>query len=200
MDFEEQPVRQHGHHQAHIEDITLPSANNFDQFGGIDPFDVGPSDGIASQDFDDFDLGIGFEAEPIPSDGMSVDGSVGVGRDAMSVHESFDMSLMNGVKKNIDLDMQSIRSQSRALSEAPYMAPLDDFPDFEGMDLGDMGITFDKPVEEPVADALDSSSRACESNGLFSYQCHVPDLVLSFSVDGGPGNTGSRQRTSTSRC
>ncbi|RXW13676.1 hypothetical protein EST38_g12180 [Candolleomyces aberdarensis] len=161
MDFEERPVREQGHHQAHIEDITLPSANNFDQFGAIDPFDIGPSDGIGSQDFGDLDLGINWGDEPVQqSDAMSVDGSVGVGRDAPNVHDSFDLPHLNGIHKDDNLDMISQRSRTRELSEQPFLPPLDmDFPDFEGMDLGDLGIGFDKPVEEPAAEK-DPSSRA----------------------------------------
>jgi cohesin complex subunit SCC1 len=167
MDFEERPVREQGHHQAHIEDITLPSANNFDQFGAIDPFDIGPSDGIGSQDFADLDLGINWGAEPVQnSDAMSVDGSVGVGRDAPSVHESFDLPHLNGIAlKGDKADLQSIRSYSRDPSEQPLLPPMDmDFPDFGGMDLGDLGIGFDNPVEEPEAEKDKApSSRACAS-------------------------------------
>jgi cohesin complex subunit SCC1 len=167
MDFEERPMREQGHHQAHIEDITLPSANNFDQFGAIDPFDIGPSDGIGSQDFGDLDLGINWGDEPVrQSDAMSVDGSVGVGRDAPNVDDSFDLPHLNGIHKDDNLDMISQRSRTRELSEQPFLPPLDmDFPDFEGMDLGDLGIGFDKPVEEPAAEK-EPSSRACACSRL----------------------------------
>lgn len=176
MDFEERPVREHGHHQAHIEDITLPSANNFDHFGAMDPFDIGPTDGIGSQDFADLDLGINWGAEPVQnSDAMSVDGSVGVGRDAGSVHESFDLPHLNGIKGDKS-DLHSIRSFSRDPSEQPLLPAMDmDFPDFGGMDLGDLGIGFDKPVDEPRP----SSSRACESYRLTMYllsYCHRSSL------------------------
>ncbi|KAF5326155.1 hypothetical protein D9611_000150 [Ephemerocybe angulata] len=158
MDFEDRPVREQGHHQAHIEDITLPSANNFDQFDGMDPFDIGPSDGIGSQDFGELDLGINWGEEPVPSDAMSVDGSVGVGRDAPSMHDDLEFPQLNGVHK--DHDMLSLRSMSRELSEAPFMPPIDmDFPDFGGMDLGDLGVGFDKPEEDVVAEK-EPSSRA----------------------------------------
>lgn len=178
MDFEERPAREHGQHQAHIEDITLPSANNFDHFGAMDPFDIGPTDGIGSQDFADLDLGINWGAEPVQnSDAMSVDGSVGVGRDAGSVHESFDMPHLNGINlKGDKSDLHSIRSFSRDPSEQPLLPAMDmDFPDFGGMDLGELGIGFDKPLDEPEAENLASSSRACEfiSISLTAVSSHL---------------------------
>jgi len=190
LDFEERPARQHGHHQAHVEDITLPSGNNFDQFGAIDPFDIGPSDGIGSNDFADLDLGINWgEEQQQTSDAMSVDGSVGVGRDAVSIHGDIDMAHLNGMQK--ELDMQSIRSRTRELSEQPFLDPLDqDFPDFGGMDLGDLGINFDKPLEDEdleLPPAKDPSSRACSSLSVTPWITTIADRFRSsFPTDGRP--------------
>ncbi|EAU88361.2 Rad21 protein [Coprinopsis cinerea okayama7 len=138
MGFIDRPLRDSGHHQAQIEDITLPLTNGLDHFGTFDNFDIGPSDGIGSQDFQDIDLGIDWDGAPAREneDGMSVDHeSIGVGRDAASVHSMRSFHL-NGISKGIDLDMQSIRSLSRDPSEPPFQSQMDmDFPDFGGMDL-----------------------------------------------------------------
>ncbi|KAG2020491.1 Rad21 protein [Coprinopsis cinerea AmutBmut pab1-1] len=163
MGFIDRPLRDSGHHQAQIEDITLPLTNGLDHFGTFDNFDIGPSDGIGSQDFQDIDLGIDWDGAPAREneDGMSVDHeSIGVGRDAASVHSMRSFHL-NGISKGIDLDMQSIRSLSRDPSEPPFQSQMDmDFPDFGGMDLGDLGIGFDQPVDVPLNGDQPSSSRA----------------------------------------
>ena len=147
MDFVDRPLREQGHHQAQVEDITLPQANDLDQFGSMDPFDIGPSDGIGSHDFLDLDLGIDWDGVPNQQDTedrMSVDESVGVGRDAASHHSLLDLPHLNGVGKDIDLDMHSMHSVSRGPPERNLPALDMDFPDFDGM-----GIGFDQPeVEE----------------------------------------------------
>ncbi|TFK18920.1 hypothetical protein FA15DRAFT_674905 [Coprinopsis marcescibilis] len=163
MDFVDRPLRDQGHHQAQVEDITLPQANNLDQFGTMDPFDIGPSDGIGSQDFLDLDLGIDWDGVPNRQDnedGMSVDESVGVGRDAGSHHSLVDFPHLNGTGKDMDLDMQSVRSVSRAPSEHNLPALDMDFPDFDGMDLGALGIGFDQPEEQVPEVEKQVSTRA----------------------------------------
>ncbi|KAH6914137.1 Rad21 protein, partial [Coprinopsis sp. MPI-PUGE-AT-0042] len=150
MDFIERPLRDYGQHQAQVEDITLPQGTGLD-FATQDPFDVGPSDGIGSQDFLDVDLGIDWDDVPqrANDDAMSVDESVGVGRDAASARSLIEFPQLNGISKGVDLDMHSIRSLSRDPSEQPFQPTMEmDFPDFGGMDLGDLGIGFDEPVGE----------------------------------------------------
>ncbi|KAG5645195.1 hypothetical protein DXG03_006713 [Asterophora parasitica] len=155
VDFEDRPVQAHGHHQAHIEDITLRTVNDFQDFDLEDPFGVGPSDGIGSQDFD-VDLGLDWDAIPSKDrdDEMSVDESVGVGRDAASRRDSIHSHLL-GRNGDIDMDLLSNRSKTREPSEHPFNNDVNmDFPDLAGMDLGDFGIGFD---DLPPADNLDKT-------------------------------------------
>ncbi|KAK7035505.1 sister chromatid cohesion protein 1 [Paramarasmius palmivorus] len=143
-----------GHHQAHIDDITLPPTDAFDPLGFDIGFDVGPSDGIGSQDFE-LDLGLDFGDGPEQEkdqDSMSVDESIGVGRDAASMRDSVGAQFMeDGV--TMDLDLLSNKSRSRAPSEHGFGADMDvdmdmGGADFGGIDLGDFGINFgDGPAE-----------------------------------------------------
>ncbi|THU95366.1 hypothetical protein K435DRAFT_779041 [Dendrothele bispora CBS 962.96] len=146
-DLEERPVQSHGQHQAHIDDITLRPTDTFEPFDyPQDNFDLGPSDGIGSQDF--LDLGLDFGDGPVQDeeqnqDSMSVDGSVGVGRDAGAHLDSIDAQFMDQDLGN-DLDMLSHKSMSREPSEHPFGADMNvDVPDFGGIDLGDFGIGFE---------------------------------------------------------
>ncbi|KAF9070059.1 Rec8 like protein-domain-containing protein [Rhodocollybia butyracea] len=140
----------HAHqHQAHINDITLPPTDTFEPLDDFDNnnFDLGPSDGIGSQDF--FDLGVDFGPEngnekvDDKSETMSVDGSVGVGRDAGLHHDSIGDQFM-------DVDA---RGKSRELSEHPFGPDMNlDMPEFGDVDLGDLGIGFDPmPMDVDVA-------------------------------------------------
>ncbi|KAF9241569.1 Rec8 like protein-domain-containing protein [Melanogaster broomeanus] len=117
IDFEDRIAEPQGHHVARQADITLQTAEDF-QLDLDDPgygFDLGPSDGIGSQDFD----------------GVSVvDGSVEVGRDAptpRSARESLDSAMMGRGDK--DLDAFSYRS--REYSEHPFGADMDVDMSFE---------------------------------------------------------------------
>ncbi|KIM45031.1 hypothetical protein M413DRAFT_327562 [Hebeloma cylindrosporum] len=143
MDFEDRPLQRQGHHQAHIDDITLRTADDFHQFGANDPFDIGPSDGIGSQDFNDLDLGIHWDDEQNDkSEVLSMQDSVGVGRDAQIHRDSLEPDVMRAHQFGADLDILSHRSKSRDLSEEPFQSAMDMdiFPD---VDLGDLGIGFD---------------------------------------------------------
>ncbi|KAF8161012.1 Rec8 like protein-domain-containing protein [Crassisporium funariophilum] len=149
MDFEDRPLQRQGHHQAHIDDITLRTADDFQQFDVNDPFDIGPSDGIGSQDFNDVDLGIHWGDEEgngldqnDKSDMMSVDESVGVGRDAVNNRLSLDYDLLGGHGLDAGQDALSYRSKSRDFSEQPFGAAMD-IDTFPEVDLGDLGIGFD---------------------------------------------------------
>ncbi|KXN90904.1 Cohesin subunit rad21 [Leucoagaricus sp. SymC.cos] len=156
VDLEDRTLQMTGQHQARVDDITLRTADDFHRLDALDPFDIGPVDGIGSQDFNDLDLGINWGDEPQASsekddneEQMSVDGSIGVGRDAASRAESVGSHLLGG-KHTLDLDLLSHMSGSRAPSEHPFGADMD--VDMTGVDLGDFGIGFDEPmVVEPQA-------------------------------------------------
>jgi hypothetical protein len=171
MGFEDRPPHPHGHHQAHVDDITLRTADDFQQFDLNDPFDMGPSDGIGSQDFHDFDLGINLDDEPnggrTPNDNMSVDESVGVGRDVQHHRDSIHSHLLARNGGDLDMDVLSNRSKSRGASEHPFGGgDVDmDFPELAGMDLADLGIGFDDmPLDniEKTPGQTRESSRACK--------------------------------------
>lgn len=159
-----------GQHQARVDDITLRAADDFHRFDATDTFDIGPADGIGSQDFNDLDLGINWGDEPLTSseknendEQMSVDGSIGIGRDAPSHAESVGSHLLGG-KHTLDIDLLSHLSGSRAPSEHPFGGDMD--VDMAGVDLGDFGIGFDEPmVAEPAEKTpgeTRSLSRACK--------------------------------------
>jgi cohesin complex subunit SCC1 len=137
-------------HVARKADITLASADDL-QFefsdGGLG-FDLGPSDGIGSNDFDG-DLGISFEDENDQQLRSEDAESVEVGRDAAvrrGPRESFGSELLG----RADIDMDDLMSnRSRAPSEHPLG---NDFGEFgfapgEQMDL-DLGLTFEEDERE----------------------------------------------------
>jgi cohesin complex subunit SCC1 len=170
MDFDDRPLQRQGHHQAHVDDITLRTADDF-QLGSVeDAFDIGPSDGIGSQDFNDLDLGIDWDGEPRNepndrSDMMSVDGSIGVGRDAQIGRDSLEPGHILGNGYGAELDAFSQREKSREVSEVPFGMDMNlDPPD--GVDLTVLGVGFDDiPLAEesvPPLDAIPTLSRACE--------------------------------------
>ncbi|KAI0779378.1 Rec8 like protein-domain-containing protein [Fomes fomentarius] len=152
-DFESRNVQPGGQHIAREADITLGNADlqfDFDDTGY--GFDLGPSDGIGSQDYE---LNLDFGDEPAaaqrtPSRMEDDDMSVEVGRDAAprrAFRESLD-SHMIGAHGADDLDILSVRS--RAQSEHPFGDDVDmGFgPDDGGMDV-DLGISFgDEPLSE----------------------------------------------------
>ncbi|KAJ7287591.1 Rec8 like protein-domain-containing protein [Mycena rebaudengoi] len=148
--FEDRPVPQQDNHQANVDDITLRTADTFHNFDVNDPFDIGPSDGIGSQELEDLGLTFG-------DDLMSVDGSVGVGRDAGVMDEDLDAQFRrNG---DMDMDIFSNRSKSRGASEHPFGAGMDiDMPDL-GMNL-DLGIGFGDTNDREKTPGLAGSSRA----------------------------------------
>jgi cohesin complex subunit SCC1 len=201
LGFEDRPPQPHGHHQAHIDDITLRTADDFQQFDFNDPFDMGPSDGIGSQDFHDVDLGINLDDElnegGTPNgydDHMSVDESVGVGRDTQHHRDSIHSHLLARNGRDLDMDMLSNRSKSRDASEHPFGGDVDmDFPELAGMDLGDLGIGFDDMPLDNIEKALDhtrESSRACKC--YFNFTATIIPVYLPTSF--------SSQRTSRNTC
>lgn len=169
MDFEDRPLQRQGHHQAHVDDITLRTADDFHPFDVNNPFDVGPSDGIESGDFNELDIGIdwgGGDANGIDtndkSDMLSLDESVGVGRDAGQHRDSLGPELLKH-DMLIDSDLLSHASKSRANSEQPFEMAMD-------MDVDmNLGIGFDDiplDIMENTPGQTRSSSRACESPSL----------------------------------
>ncbi|KAF9446393.1 hypothetical protein P691DRAFT_803993 [Macrolepiota fuliginosa MF-IS2] len=167
VDLEDRTLQMAGQHQARVDDITLRTADDFQHFDMNDAFDIGPADGIGSQDFNDLDLGINWGDEPQASserdgneDQMSVDGSIGVGRDAQSRAESVGSHLFGG-KHTLDMDLLSHPGGSRAPSEHPFVADMD--VDMTGVDLGDFGIGFDEPMEPVVPEAIEKTPEATRS-------------------------------------
>jgi cohesin complex subunit SCC1 len=160
MDFEDRPLQPQGQHVAKAADITLATADDmtFDfEDAGYD-LDLGPSDGIGSQDFD-IDLGLSFGDK---DETMSVE----QGRDAMEERRfSLDSNVVGKHDKEDDLDAMS--TMSRQMSEHPFAPDVDMF----GGDLGgdiDLGLPFDDTLEKtPVK--VQSKSRACEEFLLFLF-------------------------------
>lgn len=142
-------------------------------------FDLGPSDGIGSQDFGELDLGLDFGDGPISAkDGISaVAESVEIGREAptpRSVHESLD-SVMMGRRRAADKDIDVFSYGSREASEHPFGAEMDiDMPfgpDIAGADL-DLGLDFGDglpPEREKTPGQTRSPSRFCMV--IFFYFC-----------------------------
>ncbi|KAH7910585.1 Rec8 like protein-domain-containing protein [Hygrophoropsis aurantiaca] len=150
IDFEDRIAEPQGHHVARPADITLATADDF-QFDLDDPgygFDLGPSDGIGSHDFE-IDLGLDFGDGPV----SEADESVEQGRDApvpRNARESLASHFMgrNGDKDEMDL----LSNRSRDPSVHPYGADVDmDMgfgPDLGGMDV-DLGLNFgDHPLSD----------------------------------------------------
>ena len=145
-------------------DITLATANDL-PFDLDDPgygFDLGPSDGIGSQDFD-LDLGLDFGDGPASVNG---DVSMEVGRrDAAAPRFSIDSRIIGDDAMDADLDLASNRSKSRAPSEHTFGLDLDFGPDLAGVDL-DLGVDFGDKIpssdREKTPGQTRASSRACQ--------------------------------------
>ncbi|KAH9027706.1 Rec8 like protein-domain-containing protein [Lactarius pseudohatsudake] len=151
IDFEEREIQPKGHHMARQADITLATADDL-QFGVDDGgygFDLGPSDGIGSQDYE-VDLGLTFGDEPAtPRERSEADDlSVEVGRDAAPPRpprESLDSHLLGQGVEEVEL----LSHHSRAPSEHPFATDLDfGFGPEEGLNI-DLDLDFgDRPVSE----------------------------------------------------
>jgi cohesin complex subunit SCC1 len=139
-------------------DITLATADGF-EFDLDDPgygFDLGPSDGIGSHDYDDVDLGLDF------GDGLE---SVEMGRDGPASNARRDSIDSHLLGKGGDLDLLS--NKSREASENPFGADMNmdiDFgPDVGGMDI-DLGLDFGGHTPGQTR----SPSRACKSHTILA--------------------------------
>ncbi|KAI0705062.1 Rec8 like protein-domain-containing protein [Cerioporus squamosus] len=161
-DYESRNVQPGGQHIARAADITLGNADlQFDFDDGNFGFDLGPSDGIGSQDYDlDLDFGDGpAAAARSPSRMDEDDMSVEVGRrDSVAPPHSVASHIM-GPHGADDLDLLSVRS--RALSEHPFGDVDMGFgPEDGGMDV-DLGISFgDEPLSEHAPTPRLTPSRA----------------------------------------
>ena len=173
MDFADQQFQISGQHLARAADITLASANDFLDLN--DPglgFDLGPNDGIGSQDFD---LGIDF------GDGPEA-GRAGEGDETMSVEVGRDAAAMGSPRLSIDSNVLGKNYQDDILSHRSREGSVNPFGDFDmgNDDLGqlDLGLSFDmdnnlgEPGEtggETVEGGAEgrSPSRACSFFRLF---------------------------------
>ena len=164
IDFEDREIQPKGHHIARQADITLATADDL-QFGVDDAYgyDLGPSDGIGSEDYE---LGLSFGDPETPRERSEAadDMSVEVGRDAApprAPRESLDSHLLGQGVEELEL----LSHHSRAPSEHPFA---DDtgfgFGPEDGLQHIDLGL------EDPVSDGgktpeqTRSPSRACASH------------------------------------
>lgn len=189
MDFEERPIHVGGHHIARAADITLVTADDF-QFDLDDPgygFDLGPSDGIGSQDYDP--LGIDFGEGPVSvhdnesqmeEDSMSVE----FGRDAAPARrprESLASHLLGRPGGDADLDILSVRSREAS------MQPFRDDMDFGfGPDMGDIdiGISFEPMDDQAPTPRTPRLTPSRASSPLTEPpQTPPPDVELTPQVD-----------------
>ncbi|KAI0259262.1 Rec8 like protein-domain-containing protein [Gloeopeniophorella convolvens] len=153
IDFEDREVQPQGYHVARQADITLATADDFqlDADEGGYGFDLGPSDGIGSQDYEvDLGLTFGDEEEPpsVHEPSEPDDMSVEVGRDAApprAPRESLDSHLLGDTRDELDL----LSHHSREPSEKPFGDDIDfGFGPDEGMNI-DLDLDFgDRPVSE----------------------------------------------------
>ncbi|TFK95498.1 Rec8 like protein-domain-containing protein [Pterulicium gracile] len=163
LDILDRPPPKKAQHLANKADITLPSHLDLD-LNLQDPsdFDLGPSDGIGSQNFElDFDLGSGWGDEDAQGseDGLSSrrdddDVSVEMGLDAPAPRHSLEPNIFG--QGGMDLDLLSTASKSRAGSEHPFNADAMDIDDFGmggGLDLTEMGIGFEDIPDMPQTPA-----------------------------------------------
>ena len=166
IDFEDREIQPRGHHMARQADITLTTADDL-QFGVDDGgygFDLGPSDGIGSQDYE-VDLGLTFGDEPATPHARSEadDMSVEVGRDAAPQRpprESLDSHLLKQGEDELDM----LSHHSRAPSEHPFPDVMDfGFGPEERLNI-DLDLDFgDRPASEggKTPEQTRSPSRAC---------------------------------------
>lgn len=157
MDFEDRlpaPTAS-GRHVARQADITLVSAADLDiDLGGQYELDLGPADGIGSQDFE-LGLDFGGGARTPSALGEDPDESVEVGRRAASMRHARDSLASHLIGKGdmeMDIDIELTSRRSRAPSEQPFNSDMDLGLGHEPMDLGDFGITFGGGEDQPMSE------------------------------------------------
>jgi cohesin complex subunit SCC1 len=147
--------------------ITLTTTDDL-QYGVDDNgygFDLGPSDGIGSQDYE-VDLGLTFGDEPAtPRERSEVDDmSVEVGRDAAPLRAPRE-SLESHLLKQGGDELEMLSHHSRAPSEHPFGGDDMDFGFGPGETLNlDLDLDFgDRPISEggKTPEQTRSPSRAC---------------------------------------
>ncbi|KAI6137801.1 Rec8 like protein-domain-containing protein [Pisolithus thermaeus] len=156
IDFEDRIAEPQGHHVSREADITLQTADEF-QLDLDNPgygFDLGPSDGVGSQDFGELDLGLDF------GDGLVsvINGIVEVGRDApipWSARESLESMMGRGTDKD-----EIFSRVSGAASEFRFSVDRDvDMP--FGLDIGASPLT--EPPQTPLLDMQFTPRLAAET-------------------------------------
>ena len=182
QDFQYRPTPSQGQHIARRADVTLAAFDDFqmDYSGYYD--DLGPDDGIGSQDYA---LPLDFGPQPgeeEPIEGSEAPGpedetmSIEVGREAAPARaprESIDSRLFGQGRD--EADIASV--VSRAVSEQPF----DDF----GLGAGDLtieGLTFDDVVVPVISDREKTpgqTTRACQYSSLCSYIALLTHLPAS---------------------
>ncbi|KAH7919359.1 hypothetical protein BV22DRAFT_865033 [Leucogyrophana mollusca] len=181
IDFEDRIAEPQGQHVARPSDITLATADDF-QFDLDDPgygFDLGPSDGIGSQDYADIDLGLDFGDGPA----SVLDGSVEQGRDAPTPRSARESLASHFMGRHTDKDLDILSNRSRDPSEHPFGADVDmDMgfgPDIGGMDI-DLGLDFgDRPLSERAKTPGQTRSPSRMSSPLTEPpQTPPPDMNL----------------------
>ena len=185
QDFQYRPTPLQGQHIARRADVTLAAFDDFQMdYAGYYDLDLGPDDGIGSQDYAlPLDFGPQPEAEE-PVEGSEAPGpedetmSVEVGREAApprAPRESLDSRLLGRGREDLD----GLSAVSRAVSEQPF----DDF----GLGAGDLtieGLTFDDVALPVISDrerTPGQTTRACEFHSSYFYDMpftHLPASPL----------------------
>ena len=166
QDFQYRPAPLQGQHIARRADVTLAAFDDFQMdYAGYYDLDLGPDDGIGSQDYA---LPVDFGPQPgaeESAEGSEVPGpedetmSVEVGREAApprAPRESLDSRLLGQGRDELDI--------LSAVSRAPSEQPFDDF----GLGAGDMiieGLTFDDIALPAISDREKTpgqTTRACK--------------------------------------
>jgi len=185
QDFQYRPTQLQGQHIARRADVTLAAFEDFQMdYAGYYDLDLGPDDGIGSQDYAlPLDFGPQPEAEEL-AEGLEAPGpedetmSVEVGREAApprAPRESLDSRLLGRGRE----ELEALSTASRAASERPF----DDF----GLGAGDLtieGLTFDDvplPVISDREKTPEQTTRACKFIPSYPYVMsltHVPASPL----------------------
>ena len=164
--FQYRPTPLQAQHIARRADVTLAAFDDFQMdYAGYYDLDLGPDDGIGSQDYAlPLDFGPQAEVEEL-AEGSEAPGpeeetmSVEVGREAApprAPRESLDSRLLGRGRE----DLEAISAVSRAASEQPF----DDF----GLGAGDLtieGLTFEDVALPVISDrekTPEQTTRACE--------------------------------------
>ena len=171
QDFQYRPTPSQGQHIARRADVTLAAFDDFQMDYGGYYDDLGPDEGIGSQDYAlplDFGPQPGEEEPPEESEAPGPEDetmSIEVGREAApprAPRESIDSRLLGQGREDADI----LSAVSRAASEQPF----DDF----GLGVGDLtieGLTFDDVAVPVISDREKTpgqTTRACKFSSSWS--------------------------------